>query len=247
MPAGQFLIGLVLPGFAFRRAGRRWSLLAAGAYGLAAAICVVWLGHNVATLAFGLMISLHAWSILYLLSQMVEGRLRVRIGLAFLTLLGVTQLIYLPIQNWTQQHWVMPLRVRGQVVIIQTFPPAPAVQRGEWVAYRIERHGGHGAYVREGLGLDQVLAVAGDRVRFTAEHFKVNGKAYPRASHMPTEGEWQVPADHWFIWPQLDQQGHGEQAELAVAALLREQALVSFARYVGKPCQRWFWRRQKLS
>src|SRR4051812_12254423 len=63
----QFFLSLALPGFAFSVLGRRMlGLLFVGAYALVTIVFVVGLGYSVSSIAFGLMMSIHATSIIFL-------------------------------------------------------------------------------------------------------------------------------------------------------------------------------------
>src|ERR1044072_3873974 len=109
-------MSLILPGFSFLNSG--WKIVGRTVMGLwafAACVFVVWLGYFAGNAAFGLMISLHVSSVLYLLHRMYPGlppgkRLLLSLGV----LLVVSQLFYSASLNWIQNHWFMPLRLGGR-------------------------------------------------------------------------------------------------------------------------------------
>jgi hypothetical protein len=109
-----------------------------------------------------------------------------------------------------------------------------------------EAHNGGAIWVQSGMGLARVLAVAGDRVVFSTGTFSVNGQGQPDLPHMPSDGEWVVPENHWFIWPNLDISGHGNVAEARISSSMMNLANVSEDQFFGKPLARWFWRKQIL-
>jgi hypothetical protein len=250
----QFVLSLVIPGYALFSHGRRVlgrAFLAA--YGLAVVLFVVALGYSLGGLAYALMISAHASSIVFL-----EGyRLReycgfgFRLVLAGLTLLIVWLAVYAPLIGYAERHWIVPLRVRRSVVIVQRLTLPHNIKRGDQVVYSLradERGDAHGAggaiWVQAGFGWGPVLAVAGDRVEFSTDAFRVNGVGRPLLAHMPRSGEVVVPERHWFIWPELDINGHGNVSEATVATVMMQLAAVSENQFIGRPFRYWFGRRQ---
>jgi hypothetical protein len=246
--ADAFVAALLLPGLAFRL--RRERLIAGavmGGHALLALVFVIWLGHPVANIAFGLMLSLHATSILFLISPWLENcRLLHRLLAGLVVLVTLGGLLYYPALNFVEARWLRPLSVGGHVVVVQSFSPPRSVRRGDWIAYRVEGDGGEGWWLEAGMVLRPVLAVAGDRVRFTPTACLVNGVPQPRQAHMPTSGELVVPENSWFLWPDLDMRLYGNAAPTTADAVFLRMAGVSQSQYVGKPFHRWFWRRQQL-
>ena len=110
-----------------------------------------------------------------------------------------------------------------------------------------DAHGGGAIWLQAGFSWGPVLAVAGDRVTFSTNSFSVNGAAQPLRPHMPAGGELVVPEKHWFVWPELDINGHGNYGEANLSAVMLQLATVSEVTFVGKPFRHWFWRRQILS
>ena len=255
----QLLLGLIVPGYAFLANGRRimgWGFV--GAYGMAGGLFIVALGYQLGNLGYGLMISAHASSIIFLEGHWMRdssgsAAFAWRFGLAVITLLVVWLAIYSPAVNYVEENWVVPLRVREKVVVMRRLGLAGDIQRGDAVMYSIREgnlghaHGGGGAvWVREGFGWGPVLAVAGDRVAFTTNAFLVNDIPHPLLPHMPTAGELVVPEKHWFIWPELAISNPHNAGEANISALMLQMATVAEDQFVGKPFKSWFGRRQIL-
>ena len=198
-------------------------------------------------MAFGLLLSLHVTSILFLFSPwLAEVRLPFRMGygMGLLALIGLG--VYGPLRDQLQEHWWMPLRVNGRVVVVQRWSSARSVHRGEWIAYSISGGSSLGIAVGDGFGLGPVLAVSGDRIRFSTNGFEINGVHQAPLPHMPVAAEFVVLKKHWFLWPELDISGHGNMAELNLAGAMLQLAIVSETQLVGKPYRHWFGRRQTL-
>lgn len=260
LPAGfniqQFLLSLLVPAYAFFANGRRtlgWAF--AGVYIFSAVLFVVALGYQLGSLGYGLMISVHASSIIFLEGYWLrEGcRFGLRIALAVITLLAVWLAVYLPAVHFTEAHFIMPLRMHGNVVIVQRLTPPVRIQRGDWIMYSLREHSvgdahreGGAAWLRAGYSWGPVLAVTGDRVAFSTNSFSVNGVEHPLLPHMPTSGELVLPEKNWFVWPELAISGHGNVSEVTLSALMLEMATVSEVTYVGKPFKHWFGRKQIL-
>ena len=88
---GDLLLSIVVPGFAFFALGRRligWSVL--GVYVMAGLVFIVALGYLAGTIGFGLMISAHATSLLFLEGLWLgTSPFRVKMAAAVCTLLAV--------------------------------------------------------------------------------------------------------------------------------------------------------------
>jgi signal peptidase I len=248
-----FLASLALPGLAWLLSGRRlvgWLFLTA--YALAALVSVAALGYPAGTIGYGLAISLHATSIVFLEGAWLkDSRLRVRVALAFCTLVAVWALVYAPLLGFAERHWVVPLRVGERVLIVRTgFSPA-TLRRGDWVAFRTRSDVSHAGeenvvFQSAGWGVDRVLGLPGDRVRFTPEGVLVNGQPGPLAPYMPVAGELVVPRKVWFIWPSFDIRGGGRATREAISGALLRAAMVSEEQIIGRPFQHWCLRRQWL-
>jgi hypothetical protein len=246
------VLALAVPGFAFLSSGRRAlgvSVLLAYAFCLVSYLAA--LGYAVGNIAWGLAISLHAMSVIYLEGHWLgQARFRIRLGLAFCTLLAFWGLLYAPLLGYAERHWLLPLRLADRVIIVNLASRTTDLKRGDLVAYRIESesHGGNhegAVYLQAGFGIERILGLPGDHVRFTKDSVLISGQVFPRAPHMPAEGEWVVPEKTWFIWPKFGISGHGVP-ETAVSAAMQRAALVSEPQLVGKPFKHWFGRRQLL-
>ena len=118
------------------------------------------LGYRAGAIAYGLMISAHATSIVFLLGHWLRDlRFRSKLALGLGTLLVVWLLIYSPTLGLVERHWIMPLRVRDQVVVVSRGIASISVKRGDWVAYEISGAGGQGLYLQAGFGVERVLAL----------------------------------------------------------------------------------------
>ncbi len=250
--ASQFLLSVALPGFAFFALGRRalgWLFMAG--YVLAALVFVAALGYLAANVAYGLMISVHATSIIFLEGLWLAGdRFRVRLIAAICTLLMVWGLIYAPAVRFVENHWLMPLRAGNHVLVVHR-TASGSIRRGDRVAYQIseDRSGaarGDRVYIREGFGIERVLATPGDRVRFAPGKLFINDQPVAAAHHMPTEGEFVVPEKVWFIWPGLDIRLRGGVPESDISAAFQRLAMVPENEIVGKAFKSWFGRKQSL-
>jgi hypothetical protein len=153
-------------------------------------------------------------------------------------------LVYMPVRNLIQEQWLMPLQVKGRVVIVRRLANPSALPRGAWIAYAINHVSGQGFYVREGFGLGPVLALPGDRVRFTKSALEVNGVPQPLLDYMPQAGEWVVPQKHWFVWPEVAITRHGNTPPGVIPASLLKMGTITEDQFVGRPFKRWFGRRQ---
>jgi len=260
LPAGMttraFAAGLAIPGYAFVLRGERViGRVALWGYALLTAVFIFWLGYPIANVAFGLMLSIHGSSLIFLLHPWLAGArlpFRLVLGLALLLLLGAG--FYSPLRRNIETNWVLPLRIKGDVVIVRTLASSTSIRRGERVVYRIEsldvgnahRAGGL-VLARAGYGCGAVIGLPGDRITFTTHSFELNGVARQRLANMPVAGEFVVPEKHWFIWPELAISNAANASAATIAATLVQLGTVSEAQFVGKPFKRWFWRRQHLS
>jgi hypothetical protein len=249
---GQVGLSLLLPGFSLFVNGRKKVGAVFVVLYLAALVCfVVWLGFPVSSAGYGLMIAVHASSIVFLESCTLRDKyeFHLRFLLAVATLLAVWLLVYRPVVKFAEANWWQPMVVQGRVLVMKPAKFRSSVQRGDRVLYSIggnagyQAHGEGAVWVRSGFGWGPVLAVAGDTIRFSTNVFFINGQAQPRLPHMPVAGEVQVPEKHWFIWPNLDISGHGNVGEASISATMLQLAVVSQNQYVGEPYPRWFWQR----
>ena len=245
----QVLGSLLVPGLAFYfRGSRRSGKLALAVCFFLLLLFFAEIGYLAGNVAFGLLLSIHGTGMIYLFEPWLVGaRFRTRILLSMALLFALGGFLYLPARDWMETRWLTPLRVKDRVVVVKKSGPTPIVKRNDWIAYSLPGNTDHTVYVEAGFGLGPVLAVAGDRVRFTKAAFEVNGAPRPRLAHMPETGELTVPEKHWFVWPDFAISGHGNVAEAALSAALLQMATISDQQFAGKPFKRWFWRRQVLS
>jgi hypothetical protein len=257
LPRGVTTAGLVgsflIPGLGvYLRGPRLWGKLAFAASGFLFLQFIVWLGHPLGNFAFGLLLSIHVTGFVYYCSPLLaNGEFSSRLLLTLAGLVAIGGLVYAPLRNLIQDHWFLPLQVNGQVVVVQKQASPNVVRRGDWIAYTlsgyvISVHGYRNRNGASGLEYGPVLAVGGDRVQFSTNAFTVNGIPHPLLPHMPDSGNFVVPENHWFIWPNFAINGHGNVGEASISAAMMESADVSENQFVGKPFQRWFWRRQSL-
>lgn len=250
LPAGlgplEFVLCLIVPGFGFRALGRRvLGRSFQAAYCLASVIFVVGLGYLAGSTAFGIMIAIHACSIVFLLDRWIgHEKFGFRLAIVLGTLLALWLVIYTPALGFIERNWIMPLRTRDSVAIIWCGARPDSFKRNDWMAYRIEEDGGAGVVLREGYGLNRVLALPGDRVEYTPERLLINDKPYPREPLMPEQGTFVVPQKEWFCWPGSDIMAHGGHGPVGISAVMQKAALVRAENVLGKPFNRWFGRRQ---
>lgn len=176
------VMGFLVPGLAVVLRGPRiWGRAAMMASALLAMFYIVWLGYPAGNFAFGLLLSVHSTGFVYYCNPLLAREpFHSRIGFTILVLLGMMLLLYWPARSFVQNHFFTPLRMHGQVVVVQRFLPKRAVQRGDWVAYSPDEndvgenyHGGT-VWLRSGLCFAPVLAVAGDTVTFSTNGFAIN-------------------------------------------------------------------------
>lgn len=139
----------------------------------------------------------------------------------------------------------MPLRIHDRVVVVQRSSSTSRIHRGDWIAYSLTEHSRNNVVAISGFGFGPILAIGGDRVRFTKTGFEINGLPHPPFPHMPTDGEIIISEKTWFIWPDFDiSGGHGYVPEADISATLMQLATIQEEQFVGKPFKRWFGRRQ---
>jgi hypothetical protein len=254
MKIGEMVASFFMPGLAvWLRGPRMWGQAALAGSAALFLIFIVWLGYAVANLAFGLLISLHATGFVYYCNPLMAGeRFRSRLAFTFLMLMAIGLLLYMPARSFIQGHWVTPLRINGHIIVVQRSFQPRHIQRGDWVAYTFDDnnvgnnyHGGT-VWLRNGMSLGPVLALAGDQVTFSTNTFSVNGILHTNLPHMPQTGALTVPENHSFIWPNLDISGHGDVGEARISSAILGLAGVDETNFFGKPLHRWFWRKQIL-
>ena len=246
VPLSTAVWSLLVPGLGiYLRGYRYWGRLAMGTCALLVLIFIAGLGTVAGNLAFGLLLSIHVTSVLYAFEPWLVGeRFRTRLLFSACSLLALAGLVYMPAREFVQQHWLMPLRVKGRVVVVYRLGSSQGLSRGTRIAYAYEGTRCDELVVRHGIGIGPVLALPGDRVKFGATTFEVNGVAQPSLPHMPRVGQWTVPEKHWFVWPEIGIRGHGAASREAVAAALLHVGTITETQMIGRPFKRWLWRRQ---
>jgi len=254
MTVGGLTASFLVPSLGFYiRGSKLWGGPVLVSSGLLMIAFLAGFGYRAGNFAFGLLMAVHATGFVYYCSPLLRREeLAGRLVFTLLALLAIGLLIYLPVRNVILQHWLVPLRVRGNVVIVHRQDAPDDVKRGDWVMYSQnggqagETHYGGAVRIQAGFGWRPVLAMGGDRVEFSTNAFRVNGEAQPLLPHMPTSGGAVVPEKHWFIWPEFDISGYGNVGEANISAAMMQMATVSREQFIGKPFNRWFGRKQIL-
>lgn len=257
MTLGGLLGGFLVPGLAvYLRGPRLWGKAALTACALLFLFFIVWLGYPFGNYAFGMMLSIHTTGFVYYCSPwLINEPFRSRIFLTIGLMLALGLVIYWPLRSAIQNHWLMPLRVNGHVIVVQRLVSTRTVRRGDWIAYKLSRSSDDDAfgyaedtriYVHSGIGFGPLLAAGSDRVEFSTNSFAVNGISQPLLPHMPISGMVTVPENQWFIWPNLGISGHGNVGAVNISAIMLRMATVPENQFIGKPFKRWFWRKQIL-
>jgi len=242
----RFFTSLVLPGFAFIDGGwRRIGAALLFSWMLAGLIFFVWLGHGSANVAFGMMMSMHVSSILFLMNRAWPGmRIRDRLVLSLAVLGVVGQLVYASGLSLLQDRWFMPLKMGDKVYVIDRKALINQLRVGDLAAYQSEGSAGSGVRIRGGYLLDRILASPGDQVNFGAAAFLVNGVAHPVLPLMPEKVQITVPQNTWLIWPTLHIVTRNNVTQESISRSVLDMALVPRKEIIGRPFKRWFWRTQ---
>ena len=220
---GSFLV----PGLGvYLRGPKFYGKMALAACGLLFAIFIVWLGYPIGNYAIGLMLSIHTSGFVYYCSPwLINESFAYRIFLTIGVMLGLGLFLYMPLRT----YWLVPLRVNGHAVIVEKLPFTHGIKRGDRIAYGLSgyyfsNHGGQGVSDRSGISVGLVLATAGDRIEFSADHFTVNGVSQPLLPHMPSSGNFAVPENHWFIWPNLAISGNWNPGDANISSAMLQLA-----------------------
>ncbi len=237
---------LALPGYVFLMLRRpRLGQIVIGAYAFLFLVALVWLGSSVASIAFGLMVALHAvsWASLFEYWLHPEGWTK-RLLVALLAALMLAILLYLPAQRFIQSHLVMPLRINNRTLLV-----APgnghSLARGESAVFRVDSVAERGLRVGTGYVVAEILGQPGDRIYFQKGFYRVNDSVHPSLPLMPASGDWTVPENHWFTWPfsAIQIRGNLNAIDPVTAhTVLQGLSLVPVSHVVGRPLHWWFWR-----
>jgi len=242
------LAAALIPGLAFHYSGPR---LVAKIIWFALPLLVLaflaGLGTFASEVAFTLIISAHVTSVSHLLRPlMIRNRLWLQLVFGVVLFVGASVLFYIPAREWFHNHVAMPLSVRGQTLVINPRADPASINRGDWVAYRIDDWTWNNIRVREGMGAGPALGLPGDRLVFGNGMVQVNGSVHPLPGSSRELEPLDVPEFCWFIWPELDIANPGI-AFRDVQQVIRGLALVDRERYVGRPYRWWFFRAQGTS
>lgn len=213
---GTILASLV-PGLGLMLAGehRRGRLVMLG-YAVALIASIVFMAHAW-TLFYAAVISLHAYSIvatILLGAPYILPRTAVLTGLLVVLMLQV--FLYMPLA-WGAHHlvWFQQLggdihgtrMLQGDVLAVEgTWFRPVNFGRGDVVSYRMRAGRGQGWYTAEGLSVDRILAMAGDRVTSVQGTIHVNGRPpqHPGSAKptlLPDGYAVTVPPGTYFIYP----------------------------------------------
>lgn len=253
--AGQTFFSLLVPGVSFISLGRRmlgFSVLSI--YCVSVVVFVVRLGFPEGNFAYGLLLAAHATSVFYLLSHWLgEMEFVNKLLLAGAALFVVWLVLYFPILHFFESRYAVPLRVRGQVLVMHPRLAPAALQRGDRIMFNLDEneigqaHGGGGAVrVSAGVGWGPVLGLPGDQITFASNRFAVNGVWQTNLPHMPHIGELALATNVWFVWPEFGMNSRGNISEENISALILRLSTVSATQMTGRPFVTWFGRKQKL-
>lgn len=245
---GRFLLGLILPGYAFLLHRRpKIGLALMLIWPLIFTLGLAFLGQAPGNVLLGLAISLHATSLVHLLGPWLKDiTLGYRIASAGVAVGGLVVFFYLPLQEFAHYRYFRPILTHQGVVIVHPTRNPKTVRRGDWIVYHQERSNMGQVIVQEGTSFGPVLGGPGDTIEFTPSVVRVNGKPQPRQEGMPTAGSVTVDQDRWFVWPRLSHAQRGNVDDDTIRAAIFARAEVPFERLRGRPFARWFHRRQIL-
>jgi hypothetical protein len=239
-------LSLLVPGLGFCVAGRR--LLGKCAMVVCCLLVlthVVFLGAGVGNVAFGLLVSVHVASFLFLLdpwlSSLHPGR---RVLHSLLVVAAFWLLMYLPMQGFAERHLAFPARVSGKVLVFRAGINPASLRAGDRVAFESRESFGHGFLLKHGLQFGQVVALPGDRVEFRPNQLLVNGRPHMALKHMPSSGCVWVKENCWLIWPEVTISRNNDQGAPVVSDLLLGASMVRPDQMRGRPVARWFWKKQ---
>jgi len=250
----QTLLALLVPGVSFIGLGRRmlgFSIF--WIYSVSVVVFIVRLGFAEGNFAYGLLLAAHATSVFYLLAHWLGNMEFInKLLLAAGSLFVVWMLLYVPVVHFFESRYAVPLRVSGEVVVMHPRVAPDKLRRGDRIMFRVEEnaigqaHGGGVVRVDAGIGWGPVLALPGETVLFFTNSFSVNGVTQANLAHMPTSGEFVVPTNRWFVWPDFGINARGNVSEANISALILQLSTVSTAQMTGRPFERWLGRKQKL-
>lgn len=241
-PAPRLLLIGLIPAYGFAVRGYlAVALLALMLWVASGMVLLFYLGQAAATYATAVMVGIHAIGMISALHRDVFLSTRPeRIGTRFVAVFLLVFVVYFPAFQLLRQV-AFPMIIAREVVVINGMSFTGSLERGDVVGYRIRARGGNNVRMRGGFALDRVVALPGDRVVFAETFFEVNGEAFPRLDRMPRSGAIVVQERHLFIWPS-SVRGGGDTS--LAASMMMKAAIVPRSRIIGKPYERWFWKKQ---
>jgi hypothetical protein len=215
--------GFFIPGLAvYLRGPRRWGRAAMAGCALLFLVFIVGLGYPAANVAFGLMLSIHTTGLVYYCSPwLIHEPLRSRIFLTIGMMLALGLCFYTPLRSVIQNHWLMPLRMGDRVMVVSVGAKPETLKRGDWAAFRSSVNGGD----EVGFVLGPVLGLGGDRVDSLV-----------------------VPENAWLMRAEFVRHYTHEPFGFFATSggTVQQMVIVSREDYVGRPFNRWFFRKQIL-
>lgn|ERR1017187_975481 len=217
--AGVFFI----PGLAvYLRGPRRWGQAAMAGCALLFLVFIVRLGYPAANFAFGLMLSIHTTGLVYYCSPwLIHEPFRSRIFFTIGMMLALGLFFYMPLRSTIQNHWLIPLRVGDRVMVVSVGTKPESLKRGDWAAFRSSPNGGGEA----GFVLGPVLGLGGERV-----------------------DSLEVPENHWLMRAEFVRNYTHEPFGLFATqgGIVQQMVILSREEFIGRPFNRWFFRKQIL-
>lgn len=248
--ASNWLLSLLIPGYAYALYGRR--LLAGlilASWGGGLLIFLIFLGHPLLSgWGLGILASAHSSGQGFLVTQDWDPEskplsLSDRIGLPLAFWFGCLVLIYWPASQLFQTQVARPIFWEGRLIILRAWTRPESLRRGEPVGVRIEARYEGPVQVRAGVSFGPVLGLPGDHLEFTPERIRANGQILARPPGLLTDGDVEVPANTWYVWPALT--ARVQNVELNdVNQVYRDMAFVTRENLLGRPFAHWFFRRQ---
>ena len=165
-------------------------------------------------------------------------------------MLGLGLFLYMPLRTYwagaVAREW--SCGDRGK-----TSPFSHGVKRGDRIAYELSGYyfSNHGAQGISDRSRHKFGSGAGKRLRrqhriFGGSFHRERRSAAASAVHMPVSGNFAVPENHWFIWPNIAISGNWNPGDANISSAMLQLADVPEKQFVGKPFKRWFWRKQIL-
>ena len=219
----ELAAGFFIPGLAvYLRGPRRWGRVAMAGCALLFLVFIVRLGYPAANFAFGLMLSIHTTGLVYYCSPwLIHEPFRSRIFFTIGMMLALGLFFYMPLRSTIQNHWLIPLRVGDRVMVVSVGTKPESLKRGDWAAFRSSPNGGGEA----GFVLGPVLGLGGERV-----------------------DSLEVPENHWLMRAEFVRNYTHEPFGLFATqgGIVQQMVIVSREEFVGRPFNRWFFRKQIL-